>query len=182
MNSPLRLAFSHVGLFVTDLEPMVDFYTRVLGFTVSDRGALPGRGELVFLSRLPDEHHQIVLVTGRPRDVGFTTVNQLSFRLPTLEDLRAAHAAISKEPISEFRIVSHGNAWSVYFHDPEGNRIELLVDTPWYTPQPYAEPLDLSLPDDEILRRTEAECRARPGFLTRQAWRDQQARRMAVAD
>jgi catechol 2,3-dioxygenase len=182
MSSPLRLAFSHVGLFVTNLEPMVDFYTRVLGFTVSDRGVLPGRGELVFLSRLPDEHHQIVLVTGRPRDVSYTTVNQLSFRLPTLEDLREAHAAISKEPVSEFRIVSHGNAWSVYFHDPEGNRIELLVDTPWYTPQPYAEPLDLSLPDDEILRRTEAECRARPGFLTRQAWRDEQARRMAVAD
>ncbi len=65
---------------------MVDFYARVLGFTVTDRGALPGRGELVFLSRLPDEHHQIVLVTGRPRDVGFTTVNQLSFRLPSLED------------------------------------------------------------------------------------------------
>jgi catechol 2,3-dioxygenase-like lactoylglutathione lyase family enzyme len=180
MGVPPRLAFSHVGIFVTALEPMVDFYTRVLGFTVSDRGPVPGRGELVFLSRDPDEHHQVVLVTGRPADLAFTTVNQLSFRLPSLDDLKTAHAAIEKEPVTNIRVVSHGNAWSVYFHDPEGNRIELFVDAPWHTPQPYAEPLDLSQPDDEILRRTEAECRARPGFRSRVEWRAEQARRMAA--
>ena len=38
---------SHVGLYVTDVPKMTDFYTRVLGFVVSDRyhgsdGALQG--------------------------------------------------------------------------------------------------------------------------------------------
>jgi len=33
------LSFSHVGIFVTDLARMMDFYTRFLGFVVSDRGA-----------------------------------------------------------------------------------------------------------------------------------------------
>ena len=34
------LSFSHVGLFVHDIERMADFYTRLLGFAVSDRGEL----------------------------------------------------------------------------------------------------------------------------------------------
>jgi catechol 2,3-dioxygenase-like lactoylglutathione lyase family enzyme len=51
-----EFTFGHLGLYVTDVEKMVEFYTRVLGFTVSDRGPIRDF-ELVFLSRNPDEHH-----------------------------------------------------------------------------------------------------------------------------
>lgn len=68
MNRP-GIVFSHIGLFVHDLRVMEDFYTRVLEFSVTDRGQLPGENgkpmDLVFISRDPDEHHQIVLVAGR---------------------------------------------------------------------------------------------------------------------
>jgi len=50
------LSFSHVGLFVSDVPRMEDFYTRVMGFTVTDRGVLEtdaGPLSLVFLSRRP---------------------------------------------------------------------------------------------------------------------------------
>ena len=39
--------------------------------------------------------------------------------------------------------VTHGNALSVYFLDPEGNRVELLIDTPWYVPQPHRLVVDI---------------------------------------
>lgn len=175
-----ELSFSHVGLFVTDLPRMEDFYTRVLGFTVTDRGRL-GEQELVFLSRDPDEHHQIVLASGRPPAVPFNVLNQLSFRLPSLDHLRAVPAILAAEPVTDLRPVSHGNAWSVYFRDPEGNRVELFVDTPWHTPQPLREPLDLSQSPEEIMRRTEAECRRRPGFQPRAVWREGLVRRMGLA-
>jgi catechol 2,3-dioxygenase-like lactoylglutathione lyase family enzyme len=174
------LALRHFGVFVTDLDRMVDFYTRVLGLTVTDRGALPDR-YLVFLSRDPDEHHQFVLVSGRPADVGFNVVNQISFRLAALADLKTMYATLLDEGVKELRTVSHGNAWSVYCQDPDGNRVELYAVSPWYTPQPYAEPIDLTLPDAEILRRTEAECRARPGFKTQAEWRAEIMRRMGLA-
>jgi catechol 2,3-dioxygenase-like lactoylglutathione lyase family enzyme len=177
MHAP-QIRFSHVGLFVTDLGKMEDFYTRVLGFGVTDRGALRG-AELVFLSRDPDEHHQIVLVSGRPADVPFNAVNQISFRVASLDALRAVHDDLVATGVADLRPVTHGNAWSVYFRDPESNRIELFVDSPWHTPQPYAEPLDLRAPTEEILRSTEAECRRRPGFLPREEWRRQLARRLA---
>jgi catechol-2,3-dioxygenase len=175
------IALSHFGIHVTDVDRMTDFYTRVLGLLVSDRGTLENGPTLVFLSRDPDEHHQLVLVTGRPAGSGFNVVNQISFKLPTLADLQTMHARVRDEGIKEFRIVTHGNAWSVYFADPEGNRVELFVDTPWHTPQPFAEPFDIEAPAATILAQTEAICRSRPGFVSRADWREAQVERMAAA-
>ena len=174
-------SLSHFGIHVTDLVRMEDFYTRVLGLLVSDRGTLSGGPTLVFLSRDPDQHHQLVLVTGRPPGVEYNVVNQISFKLPTLPDLKAIHARLRQEGIKEFRIVTHGNAWSVYFPDPEGNRVELFVDTPWHTPQPYAEPFDIEAPVETILADTETLCRNRPGFVPRAEWRKAQVARMGAA-
>ena len=167
------LAFSHVGFYVHDLVMMEDFYHRVLGFTVTDRGELPGPVSLVFLSRDPQEHHQIVLADGRPQALGFNPINQLSFRLSGLSALRYFHTALQQEPVSDIAPVTHGNAISLYFRDPEGNRVELFFDTPWYCQQPCREPIDLSQPDDTILARTEQLARSLPGFKPRAVWQDE---------
>jgi len=182
MPSSPPVAFSHFGIYVTDIARMEDFYTRVVGLLVSDRGRLsPDGPDLVFLSRDPDEHHQMVLAAGRPPGVDYNVVNQISFKLPTLTDLKAMHAQARDEGIKQFRVVTHGNAWSVYFLDPEGNRIELFVDTPWHTPQPLAEPFDIEAPVARILAETEVLCRNRPGFMSREEWRAGQVSRMGAA-
>jgi catechol-2,3-dioxygenase len=173
---------SHFGIHVTDADRMADFYTRVVGLLVTDRGQLPNGGPaLTFLSHDPDEHHQLVLVTGRPPGIEHNVVNQISFKLPTLEDLQAMHRRLKDEGIKEFRIVTHGNAWSIYCPDPEGNRVEFFVDTPWHTPQPFAEPFDIEAPVAKIMADTEAICRSRPGFGSRADWRQAQVERMGVA-
>jgi len=179
MTAPAAL--SHFGIHVTDIARMEEFYTRALGLLVSDRGTLAHGPTLVFLSRDPDEHHQLVLVTGRPPGGGYNVVNQISFKLPSLADLKEAHARMREEGVKEFRIVTHGNAWSVYFADPEGNRVELFVDTPWHTPQPFAEPFDIEAPADAIMAETERICRSRPGFASRAAWRSEQVARMGAS-
>ena len=181
MTTSPPVSFSHFGIYVTDLARMEDFYARVLGLLVSDRGQVPGGSDLVFLSRDPDEHHQIVLATGRPPGVEFNVVNQMSFKVAGLVDLKAMHARAREEGIKQFRVVTHGNAWSVYFADPEGNRLEVFVDTPWHTPQPVVEPFDIEAPVEVIERETEALCRNRPGFMSRAEWRAAQVTRMATA-
>ena len=181
MTARPAAAFSHFGLYVTDIGKMEEFYTGVLGLLVSDRGSIPGGSQLVFLSRDPDEHHQMVLATGRPPGVEFNVVNQLSFKLGTLEDLKTMHARAREEGIKQFRVVTHGNAWSIYFADPEGNRVELFVDTPWHTPQPVVVPFDIEAPVETILSETETLCRNRPGFMSRAEWRRQQVARMGAA-
>jgi catechol 2,3-dioxygenase len=158
---------------------MVDFYSRVLGFAVTDSGQL-GEARLTFFSRDPREHHQLVLVEGRPPGLPDRIVNQVSFRVDTLADLLAFHRAVRREAPRELAAITHGNAWSIYFRDPEGNRIEVFTDTPWYVTQPVREPIDLDRPEAEILRETEAFCRARPGFRPMAEWREEIARRIAA--
>jgi catechol 2,3-dioxygenase len=179
MAAPVA-SLSHFGIHVTDAARMEEFYTKVLGLLVTDRGALPHGPTLTFLSHDPDQHHQLVLVTGRPPGVEYNVVNQISFKVPTLADLKTLHARLREEGVRDLRVVTHGNAWSIYFPDPEGNRVELFVDTPWHTPQPFAEPFDIEASVETIMARTEAICRGREGFVSRAAWRETQLERMGV--
>jgi catechol-2,3-dioxygenase len=173
----VELSFSHVGFFVRDLARMEEFYTSLLGFQATDRGVARGR-DLVFLSRDPREHHQIVLVAGR--GPGETTVNQISFRLPSLEALQEmARRVRAADGASDIMGTDHGNAWSLYFRDPEGNRIELFADAPWYVTQPRVEPLDLDRPAAEIRAATLAACRDDPGFRPVEEWRAAFTERLA---
>jgi catechol-2,3-dioxygenase len=170
-----------MGMFVADLARMRDFYTRVLGFTVTDSGELEtqrGASQFVFLSRDPAEHHQIVLATGKPADLAFNPINQISFRMAEFSGLREMYRRVVAEKVRELHPVSHGNALSVYFHDPEANRIELFVDTPWYVKQPLRIPMDMRLPDDELWKWAEAEARRQPGFKPVGEWHAEMARRM----
>jgi catechol 2,3-dioxygenase-like lactoylglutathione lyase family enzyme len=170
MTSVPEFAFSHMGIFVTDPARMEDFYTRVLGFAVTDRGML-GSTALVFLSRDAREHHQIVLAAGRPGGPGFNPINQISFRMADFAGLREMHRRLEREGVQELAPVSHGNALSVYFRDPEGNRIELFVDTPWYVQQPLRIPMDMRGSDAEIWAWAEREARKQPGFQPVEEWR-----------
>ena len=167
-----------MGIFVHELARMRDFYVRVLGFVVTDEGDLGGR-KLTFLSRNPDEHHQIVLCAGRPADIGFNTINQISFRVAELSDLRALHGMVGAEAdVSALTAITHGIAWSIYFKDPEGNRIEVFVDSPWYVEQPIREPIDLSKNDDVLFAETEARVKTDPSFRPMSEWRRELARKI----
>lgn len=161
---PVKLAFSHVGLHCVDLPRMVDFYTRALGFTETDRGVARGH-EIVFTSWDSGDHHQIILLAGRPGLSGYNHINQLSFRVPGLEEVQSVWRRVRDEPgVHDMRGTNHGNAFSFYFRDPEGNRLEIFCDTPWYITQPCIEELDLSRPAAEVMAEAEAFCRAAPGF------------------
>ena len=172
-----ELQFSHMGLYVSDLPRMAGFYTKALRFTQTDAGDL-GTVQLVFLSRDPREHHQLVLATGRPADMGFNVVNQISVRVPDIATLRRFHDRLLEEGAGDMHPVTHGNAVSLYCRDPEGNRLELFVDTPWYCDQPLREPIDISQPDEVILAQAEAIAKRFPKFMSRAQWQAEVARRM----
>jgi catechol 2,3-dioxygenase len=172
MNTPIKPQLTHAGINCFDLAKMREFYVEVLGLTQTDTGTSKRLGiDLVFLSSNPANHHQIVLASGRSPQSPVSTINQLSFKLSSLAELKALHKRLIERKVNALTPVSHGNAWSVYFEDPEGNTVELYLDTPWYVPQPFGDPLDLELSDEEIARRTEQRCRAVPGFMTDEEWR-----------
>lgn len=170
MSGRPKLSFSHVGVFVTDLDKMVDFYTRVLGLVVSDRNEMKDGREIAFLTLDPREHHQVAFATGRPADLAYNMIQQLSFRAESLSSLRDMYVALKRELIVELGPISHGNAISAYFRDPEGNRLEVFIDTKWHVPQPCAEPLDLMKSDDEIMSFVERQIAVLSGVGLRADW------------
>ena len=171
----------HVGITVCNLDRMVAFYTRVLGFTLSDRGVTSWGQELAFLSRDPNEHHQLVFGSGRPDGVP-SQIIQLSLEMKSLADLRAMHAIVSKEnEVTDIQTRAHGVAFSMYFKDPEANVVETFVPSPWYLPAPTAVPFDFSLSDAEIFESVRAQVKQRPGYKTYREWRDEAAKRMLDA-
>src|SRR5690242_21700093 len=95
----------HVGLYVADMPRMLDFYTNVLGMTVTDRG-----GErIVFLSAQPDkEHHELALAASPDQK---TEAGQVSFHVDTLHDLKTLYRKVKDYGCAFDRVVNHGIAF-----------------------------------------------------------------------
>ena len=165
---------SHFGIFVTDVPRMVAVYTEVMGLTQTDTGV--GRtfkNTLVFLSASPDQHHQLVIAGGRPKEATFSTVMQISFVVPGIDHMRDICRRAAERGATNIRGLNHGNALSVYMLDPEGNTVEIYIDTPFYIAQPHGDPLDLSKDDETLMRETEEACRKDPTFMPLAQWQAQ---------
>ncbi|WP_342619446.1 VOC family protein [Rhodoferax sp. GW822-FHT02A01] len=161
---------SHFGVFCKDIDEMTHFYCGVFDLVVTDRGqGVTFPMTIVFLSGRPDQHHQLVLATGRAADAP-STVMQLSFKVQTLDHLREAKNRALRYGAKSLRSLNHGNALSIYFEDIEGNLVEVYLDTPWYVAQPHGDPLDLSMPDEAIWATTEQTCRSDPTFMPVSEW------------
>ena len=171
-NEKIRVRFSHLGLVVSDIEMMEDFYTRVVGFEKTDSGTASQGITMTFMTLDPSEHHQVFLVEGRPDDLpsnklipdGPPVLHHLSFRLDSLSDLQKMYKRLKPEVKDDPRTVTHGVCWAMYAKDPEGNAIEFFADTPWYVHQPFLKPMDFNIDSDTLFAETEALLRNAPGF------------------
>ena len=153
----MGLKLSHAFIAVADLDKVVPFYTDVLGFHVTDRGHINEQVEAVFMSQDPDNHHQVALANSLKDGPSPRPMTHIAFRMEKLDDLRALKKKLNAAGIAIGRELSHGNAWSLYFADPEGNGVECFVDTPFHVSQPQGKPTDLDLDDDALLEKTKAD-------------------------
>ena len=146
----------HVGLICDDFLKMRDFYTRVIGLTVTDES--PERGSC-FLSADPkNEHHELALgqargpddpAGARPKTTG---VGQVSFIVESMDALKELYQRVLAEGMRIDNVVTHGISCSVYFFDPEDNRIELYYKTGYVVKQGFSRPIDLAnQTNEEIL-------------------------------
>jgi catechol-2,3-dioxygenase len=125
------------------------FYSQVMGLTITDEDLERG---IVFLSADPEaEHHELALARAKDPAQKTRNVQQISFKVHSLDDVRAFYHRLQQEGLRIDRTVTHGIACSVYFYDPEDNRIELYYTTPYKVRQPLGEVIDLDKPDEELL-------------------------------
>jgi catechol-2,3-dioxygenase len=162
---------------VRDLEAMVAFYSDILEFQVADRGPLGPEGvEIVFLSGSSSDHHQIAFAPTRGADEA-SSLEHNAFRVDSLGDVKEMVARVNAdERVKSAAPLTHGNAISVYFSDPEGNGIEVFCDTPWHVKQPQARGWDPSMSDEEVLARVEADFKDEPEFRPMEDYRAERAK------
>ena len=174
-----NFSLNHLGIYVIDIDRMSDFYTSFFGFVITDRRDHPN--PIRFLTMTPTEHHQLLLASGRAPDTP-TTMHQMSFLLEDFAAFRRVRdAAVADARVSDVRGLDHGNSWALYFKDPEGNTLECYVHTPWHVDQPYGRPIDFSLTDEQIYRKTEAEVRENPSFMAAEVFEARLAKRLEQA-
>lgn len=174
-----RLAMGHSTLAARDLDALSGWYRDVLGFEVTNRGPIPNDQEIVFLSQDPAAHHQIAMVGGAITGASdFVMVDHLAFRTGTLDDLRVIHANLVAAGVEEVLKIDHGNAWSLYFNDPEGNGVETYVDTPHHVAQPYAGTWDIAATDQQIEQGTRDELADKAEFQPMKDWTASFAKRL----
>lgn len=176
-----RLTLGHSTLVARDLDRLSAFYCDVLGFHVTNRGPVGEDGaELAFLSQDPTAHHQIAMVSGvAAPDPAFVLVDHLAFRTGALDDLREIRANLSHAGIQGILPICHGNAWSLYFSDCEGNGLECFVDTPFHVAQPFGQGFDLDMSDEDILNATRELIESEPEFQPMPKWQEEFTKRLA---
>ena len=117
----------HIVLKVRDAQQAKDFYIRVLGLQVAYEDRQRG---MVFLS-FGTEHHELALfqlATGEPPEATQPGVHHIAWQLGSFAELQAAHRELVELGIPVEATVEHNVTRSVYFFDPDGNRVELYCD------------------------------------------------------
>lgn len=119
----------HVQLRVADLERSKAFYRDVLGFRVAEQD--PDHGDL-FMTLGEDfhtldmaQHPSPEIGRGPSRPLG---VAHIAFQVASYDALREAYRTLLEHGVQIDRAVDHVNQRSIYFLDPDGNRLEIYYE------------------------------------------------------
>lgn len=164
----MDISWSHAVVRARDVDAMALFYEDLLGFKVADRGSLgppdSGGPEIIFMSGRSSDHHQIAFVATRgPEDA--SSLEHVAFRVPSVADVQEMVERLNADDrVANHAAVTHGNAVSVYFSDPEGNGVEVFCDSPWHVKQPQIQGWDPTKTPEEVLAHVEESFRGKPEF------------------
>jgi catechol 2,3-dioxygenase-like lactoylglutathione lyase family enzyme len=123
--------FAHVVYQTRRFEEMVDWYQKVFEANVVYQNPA-----LAFLT-YDDEHHRFAFInmaafkpdgadTGARSDAG---VNHTAYTYANLGDLLDTYERLKQAGIAPYWPIHHGMTLSLYYQDPDGNRMEFQLDT-----------------------------------------------------
>ena len=123
MVQPKRIG--HVVINVKDLAVSEYFYTEILGFQVAlkrDGGTFLTCGKI---------HHDLALIQA-PKDAapaGGLGLNHFAVQIEDMDELKEIYLGLKDHGARIDHLTDHGMTKSVYFRDPDGNRIEYFFNT-----------------------------------------------------
>ena len=115
----------HTVLYVSDVADAVTFYRDQVGMEVNRWDEVPG----AFMS-FGRQHHDIALfkVRGEPSR-GTLGLSHVAFVIEGgTEELKELHDGFVERGIEILEKIDYGYTRSIYFNDPDGNRIEVYCE------------------------------------------------------
>jgi catechol-2,3-dioxygenase len=104
---------------------MIDWYTKVF------RARIQHQNEFLAFMTFDDEHHRLVIFEDPEtvqRPATAAGVDHVGYGLTSFGDLVEAYERLKAEGITPFAQLNHRFTTSLYYHDPDGNEVELSVD------------------------------------------------------
>ena len=160
MATPVKVA--HFVLCTSDIDKLAEWYCSVLNAQVVHRN------KKIAFATFDDEHHRVAFVDRgfeKDPDSERNGVDHVAFTYARLEDLLSNYVRLRDEGILPERTINHGMTTSMYYRDPDGNRIELQVEN-FTDPQDgidfmngpvfEANPIGVLFDADELVDRFEA--------------------------
>src|SRR5882762_3953918 len=121
--------FAHVVYSTRRFEEMVDWYSAVFEATVAYQN--PAFAFLTY----DDEHHRFAFANlsllspnGAAETRGKEGVNHVAYTYANLGDLLATYERLKEMAVLPYWRIHHGITLSLYYRDPDGNRMEFQVD------------------------------------------------------
>jgi len=121
----------HLVLRVKDVERSRRFFEDTLGFPVVAQNE---RGMVFFSTDVEDNHHMLAIMPAKegaampsPDQVG---MQHVSFELDSFAELQDAYRVFKEKGVAIDHTIFHGVTKSVYFYDPDGNRLEVYCNVP----------------------------------------------------
>ncbi|KAF9872450.1 biphenyl-2, 3-diol 1, 2-dioxygenase 2 [Colletotrichum karsti] len=120
---PSELA--HLVLRSNDAKRLVEFYTKFLNARVVHSS------ELITFLTWDHEHHRLAILndpTAVPKPENVCGMDHFALTFDSLGDLLQSYRSRKEMGIEPAYCVHHGMSTSMYYRDPDGNKIETQVD------------------------------------------------------
>jgi catechol 2,3-dioxygenase len=124
---PQTRSLGHIVLKVRDAQKSKEFYTRALGLKVAFEDAQHGA---VFLS-YGVKHHDLALfqlASGESAPAVAPGLHHMAWQVGSFAELQTAHRELGELGIHVESVIEHNVSRSIYFYDPDGNRVEIFCD------------------------------------------------------
>jgi catechol 2,3-dioxygenase len=119
----------HVNIYVRNAERSKEWYEDLLGLHTYEYRP----GWAAFMSADTDQSHEVALMQlgedAPLQQKGQVGLNHMAWRLESLDDLKDFYHRIKDKNVP-IRVADHGVSLGIYFHDPDGNGIEVYYEMP----------------------------------------------------
>jgi catechol 2,3-dioxygenase-like lactoylglutathione lyase family enzyme len=117
--------FAHAVLRTNKFKEMVEWYRTVL------QAEIVAENQMLAFMTYDDEHHRLAIAAvpgliDRPRHSA--GLDHLAYTYANLGDLVATYERLKAAGIVPVVPINHGPTTSLYYRDPDGNKVELQID------------------------------------------------------